>query len=165
MFFITFTCPVGLLAAVGRLLATLPRDRCGPSLGRRGGAATSKNRPDTTPPLKKTWILMINACTLQLMRTGTRSRAHGAASTADPAPLRARISTARITPIRRRNAPRRLAAASGGRQTARLWTSVGNTGKEGGISTQGGPYDALTCLKASARERGFVGRRAREQRT
>ena len=80
MFFITFTCPVGLLAAVGRLLATLPRDRCGPSLGRRGGAATSKNRPDTTPPLKKTWILMINACTLQLMRTGTRSRAHGAAS-------------------------------------------------------------------------------------
>ena len=31
MFFITFTCPVGLLAAVGRLPATLPRDRRGPS--------------------------------------------------------------------------------------------------------------------------------------
>ena len=97
--------------------------------------------------------------------TWTPAAALAAPPPADPAPLRARISTARITPIRRRNAPRRLVASSRGRQTARVWTGVGHTSKEGGISTQSGPYDALTCLSASARERGFVGRRAQEQRT
>ena len=93
------------------------------------------------------------ACTLQLMHMDTRSSALAAPPPADPAPLRARISTARITPIRRRNASRRLVAASRGRQTARVWTGVGHTSKEGGISTQSGPYDALTCLSASSRHR------------
>lgn len=112
MFFITFTCPAPAPGGRWAPPATLPRDRRRP-WARRGTVAAAPRRAkvDRTRhlPLKKTWIMMANACTLQLMRMGTRSSAHGAASGRSrtaPRPHLHGTDWARITPIRRRNAPR-----------------------------------------------------------
>ena len=75
-FYVPSRAPGGRWAPSGDVAARSPLARRAPSRRRRD----EQNRSDTTLPLKKTWIMMVNACTLQLMRMGTRSSAHGAAS-------------------------------------------------------------------------------------
>ena len=75
-FYVPSRAPGGRRAPSGDVAARSPW----PVAHRRGAAATSKNRPNTTLPLKNTWILMEYACTLQLMHMDTRSSARGAAS-------------------------------------------------------------------------------------